>query len=127
MPKIILDLCGGTGSWSRPYAEDPDYEVKIITLPEHDVRTYKPPKDVYGILAAHPCTEFSILNCEAEPRQRKPEEGMEIVRACLNIIQECNPQWWALENPVGYLREYLGRPRIRTVKINETPPLPCIL
>ena len=41
MSKIILDLCGGTGSWSRPYMEA-GYDVRIITLPDYDVRTYIP-------------------------------------------------------------------------------------
>ena len=27
--KIILDLCGGTGSWSKPY-RDNGYDVRII-------------------------------------------------------------------------------------------------
>lgn len=31
--KIILDLCGGTGSWSRPYKEA-GYDVRLITLPD---------------------------------------------------------------------------------------------
>ena len=57
--KIILDLCGGTGAWSRPY-EKAGYDVRNITLPEYDVLTYKPPENVYGILAAPPCEEFSI-------------------------------------------------------------------
>jgi len=56
--KIILDLCGGTGAWSKPYAEA-GYDVRNITLPDYDVRTYEPPDDVYGILAAPPCTIFS--------------------------------------------------------------------
>lgn len=33
MSKIILDLCGGTGSWSRPW-ELNGYDVRVITLPE---------------------------------------------------------------------------------------------
>ena len=58
--KIILDLCGGTGSWSKPYKEA-GYDVRLITLPEYDVCTYAPPfENVYGILAATPCDEFSI-------------------------------------------------------------------
>lgn len=109
MKKIILDLCGGTGSWSRPW-EKSGYDVRVITLPEYDVRTYKPPVGVFGILAAPPCTEFSVLNCIAAPRERNEEAGMEIVNACLKIIKECAPDWWALENPRGYLRKYLGNP-----------------
>ena len=52
--KIILDLCGGTGSWSKFYAESGEYEVYNITLPEYDVRTYTPPDNVYGILVNMP-------------------------------------------------------------------------
>ena len=56
--KIILDLFGGTGSWSKPYAAA-GYDVRIITLPHlplfenkpGDVRDYDPPTNVYGILA----------------------------------------------------------------------------
>ena len=40
--KIILDLCGGTGAWSKPY-KDAGYDVQIITLPDNDVRLYIPP------------------------------------------------------------------------------------
>ena len=34
--KVILDLCGGTGAWSKPY-KDAGYDVKLITLPQFDV------------------------------------------------------------------------------------------
>lgn len=40
--KIILDLCGGSGSWSRPYAQA-GYDVRLITLPMYDVLTFTPP------------------------------------------------------------------------------------
>jgi hypothetical protein len=115
--KIILDLCGGSGSWSKPY-KDAGYDVRVITLPEYDVRTYEPPKEkVYGILAAPPCTEFSVLNCIAQLRDRKPDEGMIIVNACLRIMSVCNwsiegyeTKFCAMENPVGHLKDYLGEP-----------------
>lgn len=108
---IILDLCGGSGSWSKPYKEA-GYDVRLITLPDYDVLAYTPPENVYGVLAAPPCTEFSVLNCKAEPRHRKPQEGLKIVNACLRIIKQCNPIWWAMENPVGYLRKYMGPSRM---------------
>jgi hypothetical protein len=110
--KIILDLCGGTGSWSRPYLEA-GYDVRLITLPEYDVREYKPPKNVYGILAAPPCTEFSLAKNGCK-RSRDFKAGMKIVEACLRIIWTCRIQYtlrfWALENPTGFLRQFLGRP-----------------
>ena len=107
--KIILDLCGGSGSWSRPY-KLAGYDVRVITLPEYDVLTYEPPEGVYGILAAPPCTEFSVLNCRAESRHRQPNIGLSVVTACLRIISLCQPVWWAMENPTGFLRDYMHTP-----------------
>lgn len=109
-PKIILDLCGGTGAWSRPYKEA-GYDVRLITLPEYDVCIYAPPDNVYGILAAPPCTEFSIAKGSLP---RDFESAMKVVEACLKIIWECringNLKYWAMENPVGFLRQFLGVP-----------------
>lgn len=110
--KIILDLCGGSGSWSRPYRLA-GYDVRLITLPDYDVRTYMPPDHVYGILAAPPCTEFSLAK-NGSHRKRDLTAGMECVEACLRIIWQCQEaeklQFWAMENPVGLLRRFLGRP-----------------
>jgi len=110
--RIILDLCGGTGAWSKPYA-GAGYDVELVTLPNHDVRSYQPPDNVYGILAAPPCTEFS------KAKGNKPRDyaaALEIVWACLRIIWTCRAEgrlkWWALENPVGQLRQFIGVPRI---------------
>ena len=105
--KIILDLCGGTGAWAEPY-EEAGYDVRVITLPEYDVRTYNPPENVYGILAAPPCTEFSIA--KSYKLTRDFEAGLEIVRACEKIINRSRPTFFAIENPTGYLRQYLGKP-----------------
>jgi len=112
MKPIILDLCGGTGAWSAPWKEA-GYDVRLITLPENDVRTFIPPQNVYGILAAPPCTMFSLARTTAK-KPRDLSEGMEIVKACMNIIWKCreegNLKFWALENPKGLLRQFLGKP-----------------
>ncbi len=120
MKKIILDLCGGTGSWTKYYPKK-DYDVRVITLPDNDVRTYEPPKNVYGILAAPPCTMFSFARMSAK-KPRDLAEGMETVIACLNIIWKCQYKiksstqksaplkFWCLENPNGFLKYFLGNP-----------------
>src|SRR5579859_5582203 len=113
--RIILDLCGGTGAWSKPY-RDAGYDVRLITLPKQDILTYTPPQNVYGILAAPPCTMFSIArqtSTAKEPTDMR--KGMLTVRACLEIIWECtyegNLQFWSLENPgSGRLKRFLGKP-----------------
>lgn len=115
MSKIILDLCGGTGAWSKPY-KDAGYDVRLITLPEYDVFNYSPPQSgVYGILAAPPCTMFSLARTTAKT-PRDFEKGMAVVKACLEIIWLCRSRgplkFWALENPMGYLRQFLGKPAL---------------
>ena len=106
--KIILDLCGGTGAWSKPYSVA-GYDVRLITLPENDVRTYIPPDNVYGILAAPPCTMFAISGNRWKRTDAQMIEALSMVDACIRIVYICRPTWWALENPVGKLIHYLGK------------------
>ena len=116
--KIILDLCGGTGAWSKPYA-DAGYDVRVITTPGQDVTDYIPPENVYGILAAPPCTMFSLARTRAKT-PRNFRQGMDTVKACLNIIWGCRYEpkyrkdgclkFWVLENPMCFLRQFLGMP-----------------
>ena len=112
--KIILDLCGGTGSWSLPYKEA-GYDVKNITLPEYDVRLYKfPMETIYGILAAPPCTFFSRKRiCRGRPTNNQFLDGLSVVDACLRIIKMTKPKFWALENPEGYLHNWIGKPTFK--------------
>lgn len=117
--KIILSLCGGTGAWEAPYKEA-GYDVRNITLPEYDVLTYQPPANVYGILAAPPCDQFSFAKTTGKPRNLK--EGLIIMEACLRIIWQCqlnlvspyakttSLKFWALENPNGLMKRFLGKP-----------------
>lgn len=112
--KIILDLCGGTGAWSKPY-KNADYHVIIVTLPD-DVLDFEPPENVYGILAAPPCTDFSVSGAQywkKKDNDGRTEKSLEIVRKCLSIIKKCSPVFWCLENPVGRLPKLLpeiGKP-----------------
>jgi hypothetical protein len=117
MQNIILDLCGGTGAWSKPW-KDAGYDVKLITLPKYDVRDFylKPEDKIYGILAAPPCTMFSLARTTAKT-PRDFEGAMEVVAACLRIIwfarANCGLKFWALENPTAYLRQFLGKPAMK--------------
>ncbi len=104
--RIILDLCGGTGAWSKPYA-DAGYDVRLVTLPD-DVRLYIPPDYVYGILAAPPCTMFAISGNRWKRTDEQMQEALSVVDACIRIIYKATPTFWAIENPVGKLIHYLG-------------------
>lgn len=115
MNRIILSLCDGTGAWSKPYV-DAGYNVIRVTLPEKDVRDFVPPAGVHGILAAPPCTEFAVSGARhwAGKDPRLLEEALEVFDACALVMSLCSPVWWAIENPVGRLRELrgLGAPRL---------------
>lgn len=107
--RIILDLCGGTGSWAKPYLEA-GYDVRTLTLPNNDIRMFEFPKEsIYGILAAPPCTKFCRMRmCQGRPTDAEFMEGLSVVDACIRIITMTKPKFWALENPEGWLKNWLG-------------------
>lgn len=133
--NTIIDLCGGTGSWSEPYRLA-GYRVFVVTLPDHDVtaarfetgddgrellvfpscNSSRPiilnVQSIYGVLAAPPCTEFSRAKVSG---QRDLLAGMQTVTACVAIVHGIELrggrlEFWALENPEGMLRRFLGNP-----------------
>lgn len=106
--RIVLDLCAGSGSWSEPY-QRAGYDVRRVTLPASDVRLFVPPENVWGVLAAPPCTEFSLAR-NASAKQREFADALEVVSACVRVVAACRPVWWALENPIGLLSQWLGVP-----------------
>ena len=113
--RIILDLCGGTGAWSAPY-KDAGYDVRVIdpVMRGGDVRTHEYLDNIHGILAAPPCTHLSVSGARwwAGKGEEALLEALSVVDACMRVIITTHPVWWALENPVGRLRRYLGSPTI---------------
>lgn len=120
MGKVILDLCGGTGAWSLPYSEA-GYEVILFDTKDlgraGDVRFLELdslPENVHGILAAPPCTHLS--GSGARWWKGKGDEALiealSIVDACIRIVHLKTPVFWALENPVGRLTKFLGKPKM---------------
>ena len=110
MKKTILHLCADTGSDSKPYQDHPDYEV-IMVGSDIGVENYTPPKNVYGIIANPPCTEFSTARSDGKARLN--DDGMFLVDHCLRIIKECAPTFWVIENPAtGALKNFIGKPKL---------------
>jgi len=106
--KIILHLCADLGSDSRYYQLDDNYEVIKIGQ-KIGVENYHPPKNVYGVIANPPCTEFSTA--VSFKHIGDIEKGMELVNHCKRIISECeNLKFWVIENPAkGRLKEHIGK------------------
>ncbi len=109
----ILSLCDFTGEWSRPYEEAGYHVVRVDLKHGQDVRLFRHLGErVHGILAAPPCDHFALSGARWWEGKGEPAilEGLAIVDACLRAVAIYRPEWWALENPVGRLRRWLGAP-----------------
>lgn len=141
--RTILSLCDYSGSWSNPYREAGYNVVRVDIKHGQDVRLLEYPGKVWGILAAPPCTHLASSGARwwAEKGEAALLESLAIADACLRFVALCSPKWWALENPVGRLAKYYGRPQFTfnpcdfgdpyTKKThlwgNFTPPLPVFV
>ena len=111
--KIILSLCDTTGTWSAPYREAGYTVIQVDIKDGLDVRLIEYPGKVHGILAAPPCTDFSVSG--AQYWKAKDEDGrtvasLAVADACMRLVALCKPEWWVLENPVGRLKRWYGTP-----------------
>lgn len=118
-PKTIVSLFDYSGRWCLPYKEagydtfqiDIKLGLDILDLSPEDF-----PDNVYGILAAPPCTDFS--GSGAQYWKQKDEDGrttasLRLIDKTIELIQCLDPVFWALENPVGRLpklRPWIGKP-----------------
>lgn len=114
--KIILDLCGAKGNWSRNYSDN-GYDVRILDIIYGiDIRLYKPNpyEKIYGIFAAPPCTHFAVSGARwfKQKGEQALFDALAILDSCCRIILISNPVFWCLENPVGRLVNYLGKPKM---------------
>jgi hypothetical protein len=112
----ILDLCGGTGSWSQPYT-DAGYDVLIVdpVVNGRDARLLERERGVRGVLAAPVCTVWSYARNRYPASQAEMMASLSLVDACIRIAwvhMQRGAQWWALENPRNKLRRFLGPARL---------------
>lgn len=114
--KIIISLCDYSGKWPKFYAEA-GYDVHSVDIKRGgDVRLLEfIDREIHGILCAPPCTAFA--GSGAQHWKKKDESGetldaLALVDACLRAVTIYKPTFWAMENPVGRLRRYLGPPKM---------------
>lgn len=115
--RTILSLCDYTGEWPKPYRDAGykviQYDTKLSKF--KDIRMLHSGElgPIHGILAAPPCQDFT--NASSRYWHNKDRDGrtlrsLALVDACIRIITVTQPVWWALENPVGRLNRWLGKP-----------------
>lgn len=118
--KAILSLFDYSGNWPSFYREagytvyslDIKNDVDVLDLTKQDI-----PDEIYGILAAPPCTDFAGSGAQywkAKDADGRTDASLRLIDKTLEIISWYpNLKFWALENPVGRLqklRPALGKP-----------------
>lgn len=122
--KTILSLFDFTGNWSKPY-RDAGYNVVQVDIKHGiDILTwdYKNLVNVYGVLAAVPCTDYSVSGArwfKDKDQDGRTEKSNLLTQKTMEIINYFNPVFWVIENPVSRI----GRlnPNIGEVKFRFNP------
>ena len=118
MTKTILSLFDYSGNWSKPYRENGYNVIQVdikLGLNIYDL-DYKNLPDIYGILAAVPCTDFSVSGARhwaAKDKDGRTAESIKLAKYTLKIINYLEPVFWVIENPVGRISKLvpgLGKP-----------------
>lgn len=112
--KRIISLCDWTGNWAKPYKEA-GYEVQTVDIKNgQDVRTLLYSGNIYGLLAAPPCTELAVSGARwwKEKGEQVLLDALAICDACVRAAIFGKVKFWALENPVGRLRKFYGPPTL---------------
>lgn len=143
--RVVLSLFDLTGEWSQPW-RDAGYQVYQFDIQDDWTFEHEDPEtgeievrkagdinnldyeffvemfgmfegnDVYAILAANPCTDFT--NSGAKHFAAKDADGRTIasyrlVQQTLSIIDFFKPAVWAMENPTGRIGRLNGMPPSR--------------
>ena len=120
--KTILSLFDYSGNWPKPYL-DAGYNVVQVDIKHgQDVLEIDAQwlldndlADVHGILAAPPCTDFAGSGAQywpAKDADGRTAQSVALIEQTMKIVDSCQPAWWVLENPVGRLNRWLGKPRM---------------
>ena len=120
MKKVILSLFDLTGHWSDPYREN-GYEVIQVEIQKGiDILTwdYKQINNVYGILAAVPCTDYEVSGARwfaEKDKDGRTAKSQELVEKTREIIEYFDPVFWVIENPISRIHKlnpWMGKPKM---------------
>lgn len=72
------------------------------------------PDGIYGLLAFPPCTHFAGSGARWWKKKGKAatKEGLALVDACSRMVALYQPHFWVIENPVGRLPTWYGKPKL---------------
>ncbi len=113
--KTILVLYEVSGTFSNLYRELGYNVVQIDKqLDGSDVRLMqKKYKNVVGILAFPPCTHFAGSGARWWYAKGKEPliEALTNVDAVFRMVKIYNPDFYVIENPIGRLTRFIGKPK----------------
>ena len=124
MNEVVLDLFAGLGGWSEPARElgldvvridnDPRFDVEltadVLSLTARDVLEVTGGRRPFLILASPPCEAFSVLtigrnwHTDNTPKTDAARLAVELVAATRRLIDDLEPAFYVIENPVAKLR-----------------------
>jgi hypothetical protein len=121
-----VDLCCGNGGMTRgmlaagfevvgvDVVARPGYPASLILADVRELDAAQLGRPEY-VHASPPCTRFSLARAN---RATDPptEADLDVLRACLRIIDQLKPRFWSVENVRGavkWFRPILGEPRLR--------------
>ncbi|QYY33752.1 DNA cytosine methyltransferase (plasmid) [Cupriavidus pinatubonensis] len=125
--KVVLSLFDLTGAWARPW-EEAGYQVYRFDIQDDpevgDVNGFSTSffidwfadfegMDIYAVLAACPCTDFSVSGNQwwgAKDADGRTVSSVNLVHQTLRLIEYIKPAVWAIENPVGRIEALGGLP-----------------
>jgi hypothetical protein len=119
--RLILSLYDYTGKWAEPYINagypvmlwDKKTEGDILEgLSWLIMQIEETGYNVYGILAAPPCTDFAVSGARWFKEKDKATKGYEpfdsttelsiaLVEIVMHLVDILKPIFWVIENPVG--------------------------
>ncbi len=125
--KTLLSLFDYSGNWAAPY-EDNGWNIILWDI-KHTCDLYACFSDIMdactdyfydnifdnygtidGILAAIPCYDFAASGArwwKAKDSSGQTAKSIELVNQTLRIIELCQPDFWAIENPVGRINKLI--------------------
>jgi hypothetical protein len=122
--KVILSLFDYSGIWSQPYREA-GYEVHQIDIKlgsdlfDFD---YSSIPEVYGILAAPPCTNFALSGSKyfkKKDRTGETAESVKLIKKMMEVIDHYDTHFWVVENPMSRMHKLV--PELGEVKYKFHP------
>ncbi len=124
--RTIISLFDHSGAWSKPYR---DAGYPVLAFDANDPAGFGWSKDIndfsceylleelgldtiYGILAAPPCTHFTVSGAQYWPTKDsdgRTEQMLELVYMVFRTVELFAPKFWVFENPVGRLPTLIPR------------------